>query len=233
MRRMIAALLAALAAPAASQTVPPAFYAPTNVAVESSGVAEVRIVRGSPSASPSVFHVTTNDFSIHATAIWPADITSKVDITVTIQPGQLVATAMIPLAYHDSFQDTKQAIVRIEPVSNASIDRTEVPLVIFDGDKSHTDAWKPAATFVKNGFVRLRADSDGYPKIETYFGTWKPDYSNLYPVGVAGEVFRVIDSGYAAVSGRKVWHVVKLNNVTHDLWFYEDDLQPVAAVYPI
>jgi hypothetical protein len=225
MRRLIAALFVALAAPATSQTVPPAFYAPTNTAVESSGVAAVRIVRASPSTLPSTFHITTDDFSMMSTAIWPADYPTKVDVTLTIQPGQMIGTAMIPLRYWPNFSDTKVVAVRIEPVDNASIDRTEVPLIIFDGDRSHIDVWQPAPAIVKNGFVQLRIDDFGAPKSEGCCGT--VDYTNVYPWGVAGEVFRVIDSGYGARSNRKVWHVVKLNRTPRDAWFYEDDLSPV------
>lgn len=229
MRRLIAALLVATAAPAASQTYPnpPLFFAPTNVAVESAGVAEVRIVRGSPSTLPSVFHITTDDFSMLSTAIWPADYPTKVDITVTIQPGEMIGRAMIPLRYWSNFSDTKVIAVKIEPVSNAEIDRITVPLIVFDGDRSHVDVWQPAPAIVKNGFVQLRVDDFGAPKIETYFGDKPVNYTNVYPWGVAGEVFRVIDSGYSAVSNRKVWHVVKLNRTPRDAWFYEDDLKPV------
>lgn len=216
-------------APTPTSTYPaiPVFYAPTDAAVETNGVAEVRIVRGSPSATASVFHVTTDDVSMISTAIWPADFPDKVDITVTIQPGQMIGSAMIPLIHHNSFQDTKVIAIEIDPVSNATIDRNLVPLVVYDGDRSHIDAWKPAPAIVPQGYVQLKVDSDGFPKIETYLGSYKPDYSNLYPYGVAGEVFRVIDSGYAAVSNRKVWHVTKFNRFPRDAWFYEDDLRPV------
>jgi hypothetical protein len=160
-----------------------------------------------------------------STAIWPADITSKVDITVTIQPGQMIGTAMIPLTHHDNFVDTKIIAVKIEPVSNAEIDRITVPLFVIDGDRSHMDAWQPAPAIVKDGFVQLRIDAFGAPKSEGCCGT--VDYTNVYPWGATGEVFRVIDSGYSAKTNRKVWHVVKLNRVTRDAWFYEDDLKAV------
>jgi hypothetical protein len=227
MRLLIASLLLAVAAPAASQTYPdpPKFFIPTNVAVESSKIAEVRIIRASPSSLPSVFHVTTDDFSMISTAIWPADYPTKVDITVTIQPGQMIGTAMIPLRYWPNFSDTKVIAVKVEPVSNAEVDRITVPLIVFDGDQSHVDVWQPAPAIVKNGFVQLKVDDNGWPKSEGCCGTI--DYTNLYPSGVAGEVFRVIDSGYGARSNRKVWHVVKLNNTSRDSWFYEDDLRPV------
>lgn len=228
MKRLLAALSLALAAPAASQTTPPLFYAPTNVAVEHDGMAEVRIIRATASSAPSTFHITTDDASVSSTAIWPADIKTKVDITVTIQPGQVIATAMIPLAYHNSFQDTKEAIVSIQPVSNAQIDRTVVPLVIYDGNISHTDAWKPAPVLVENGFAQLRADDNGWPKSDGCCGA-PIDYTNLYPSVVAGEVVRLIGTGYAYKSNRKVWHVVKLNNSTKDAWVYEDELLPVQA----
>jgi hypothetical protein len=228
MRRLITALLLASAAPAASQTTypdPPLFFTPSNVAVETAGVAEVRIIRGSPSSLPSVFHITTDDFSMISTAIWPADYPTKVDITVTIQPGQMIGTAMIPLTHHDNFVDTKIIAVKIEPVSNAEIDRIIVPLFVIDGDKSHMDVWQPAAAIQPQGFVQLRVDSDGYPKSEGCCGTI--DYTNVYPWGATGEVFRVIDSGYSNKTNRKVWHVVKLNRTTRDAWFYEDDLRAV------
>jgi hypothetical protein len=227
MRRLLLAACLLAAAPAAAQTYPdpPLFFTPSNVAVETAGIAEVRIIRGSPSTFPSVFHVTTDDFSMISTAIWPADYPTKVDITVTIQPGQMIGTAMIPLTHHDNFVDTKIIAVKIEPVSNAEIDRTIVPLFVIDGDKSHMDVWQPAPAIVKDGFVQLRIDAFGAPKSEGCCGT--VDYTNIYPWGSTGEVFRVIDSGYSNVTNRKVWHVVKLNRVTRDAWFYEDDLKPV------
>jgi hypothetical protein len=226
MRRLIAALLLATSAPAAAQTYPdpPLFFMPTNIAVEGNQ-AEVRIIRGSPSSAPSTFHITANDSSMLATAMWPADYPTKIDITLTIQPGEMIGKAMIPLSYHNNFVDTKIIALRIEPTSNAEVDRIEVPLEVIDADRSHMDVWQPAPAITKDGFVQLRIDEFGAPKSEGCCGT--VDYTNIYPWGATGEVFRVIDSGYSAVKNRKVWHVVKLNNSSRDSWFYEDDLKPV------
>jgi hypothetical protein len=228
MRRLLLATSLLLAAPAASQTTypdPPLFFVTSNVAVEG-GMAEVRIIRGSPSSVASSFHITANDSSMMASAMWPADYPTKIDYTVTIQPGQMIGSVLIPLTHHaGNFVDTKIIAIQVTPTSNAEVDRIETPLYVNDAEAWRSDVWKPAPAIVKGGFAQLKVDSDGYPKSEGCCGT--VDYTNIYPWGGASEVFRVLDSGYGARSNRKVWHVVKLNNTSRDAWFYEDDLRAV------
>lgn len=227
----LAALLLLAATPLAAQSVP-AFYAPTNVAVETSGQAEIRIVRGpgSDNGQPSTFTVKTNDFSIDATAIWPADYpTQNFSQTVTIPSGQNFAYITLPLTYHNSFQDTKVIILDIEPVTNATIDRNEVPIVVYDGDVSHMDAWIAAPGSVQSGgFAMLRHDACGYPKLDG--ATFPaPNYAGMYPCAVAGEVVYATGSGYTPDGTRQTWHVRKLNDISRDAWFYADDLAPVTV----